>query len=728
MVHIGSEVGGHRLTRLLGAGGFGTVYLGEHRDGHRAAVKVLHRHHLGDPRVLERFEREVRSARKVRQFCTARVLDADPGASPPWIATEYVDGPPLSSVVRERGRRAEGDLHRLAVSTATALVAIHEAGVVHRDFKPDNIMLGRDGVRVIDFGISRILNPEDSADLASSIMGTPRYMAPEQLRGRAVTPAIDLFAWGAVMVFAATGRPAFGASEPAAVMQQVLHGRPDVEGLPDDLLPLVRRCLEKDPENRPTSWDVLVALLGRAGGAPGPRAPRGGAAGTRATGARAAATVTAGLPDTVVLTGEELRGILGEEEGDPTATTVVVPVEEVREAWEAVRSAHPPFTFGGEEYISPSTLAVAFQANWRDALDLLEARGRHGEERLAALKEWELLGAAARRRLQEPLPGTEAGKGVFLAGLVALMDPGLPPNYDGNRYSWHRLVDDTGEPEAFLARHEEALRAGLLDAFGPHHCRTPEEHGDRARDAEGSGPGCVRGAPCRRYGRTAAYLRLLLSAADARRGWNDLVRDLPVDGLHVPLDVPRLVALAHREAASPASGSVDTKALATDNLDLLGEDLLLRVGRAVDAAPEPEKWAVATVLREARPQLARAFQARAPLQLRSERARVAGRAPVQDDTAFFYAGMFTLLVVFAGVALLLGQAGVAAVLGAVGVGAGAVGTATAPGRRRRLRRALMEQQARRDALPPSDGADAEEYDEKVRTLDRALEVLIEGRG
>ncbi|WP_306369176.1 serine/threonine-protein kinase [Nocardiopsis sp. CC223A] len=720
MVDIGSEIGGHRLVRRLGSGGFGTVFLGEHRHGHRAAVKVLHRHHLDDPRVRERFDREVESAKKVRQFCTARVLDADPRADTPWIATEYVDGPPLSAVVREKGRRTDGDLYRLAVSTATALVAIHEAGVVHRDFKPDNILLGTDGVRVIDFGISRILNPENSREQASIIMGTPRYMAPEQLRGRAVTPAIDLFAWGAVMVFAATGRPAFDVTRPAAVMPQILHGRPQVEGVPDELLPLVRRCLDKNPENRPSAWDVLVALLGRAGGTPGPSAPKAGGAGAWPGGA-----VTAQLADTVVLTSEELQETLGAA-GDPT-TTVVVPVEEVREVWETVRRSHPPLTFGGEEYISPSALAAAFQANWRDALDLLQARGGRGAERLDALKSWELLGAAARKHLGRPLPDGAAERGVFLAGLVARMDPALPPTYDGNRYSWHRLVDDAGAPEAFLARNEEALRSGLLDAFALHHCRTPDDHRDPERDEEGNERGCVRGAPCKRYGRTAENLRGLLPVADARRGWNDLVAGIPADTvLRVPLDVPDLVALAHRNAASPTAGSEDLKARATGELDLAGAELLHRVGKAVEDAPEPEKWAVATVLREARPQLAAASRARMALLLRSERARVVRREPVQDETAFFYGGMSALLIVFAGVALLLGAVEVAAILGAIGAGAAVVGAATAPGRRRRLRRARLEQEASSED-PPSDGIDAERYDGQARALERALEVLIEGR-
>ncbi|MFL1379330.1 serine/threonine-protein kinase [Nocardiopsis protaetiae] len=272
MIDVGSEVGGYRLARRLGEGGFGVVYLGEHSDGRRGAVKVLHGRHLDDGDFRERFAREVALARQVSSFCTAQVLDADPDAQRPWIATEYVDGPTLASVVLKEGPRSGGDLYRLAVSTATALAAIHAAGVVHRDFKPENILLGRDGARVIDLGVSRVL--EGGRASASATIGTPRYMAPEQVEGREVTPAIDVFAWGAVIVFAATGRDAFEAPNQAAILLRIISGEPDVSGVPETLLPLVRRCLDKDPRNRPSAREALVVLLGYTDGDPEP--PRTG--------------------------------------------------------------------------------------------------------------------------------------------------------------------------------------------------------------------------------------------------------------------------------------------------------------------------------------------------------------------------------------------------------------------------------------------------------------------
>ena len=156
------------------------------------------------------------------------------------------------------GPLPEGELQRLAVGTATALTAIHGAGVVHRDFKPANVLLGPDGPRVVDFGIARLT---DAATFTSGLIGTPCYVAPEQLAGPRPTSAVDIFAWAGTMIFAATGRPAFDAETVPAVMQRILHEEPDLSGVPPSLLPVVRQCLDKDPARRPSARDLLLRLV-----------------------------------------------------------------------------------------------------------------------------------------------------------------------------------------------------------------------------------------------------------------------------------------------------------------------------------------------------------------------------------------------------------------------------------------------------------------------------------
>ncbi|MEQ4723938.1 serine/threonine-protein kinase [Nonomuraea sp. B19D2] len=250
-----TAVGPYRLFGRLGAGGQGVVYLSQGPDGRPVAVKVL-REALAD----ERFAKEVEAARRVEPFCIAQVLDASLGGRP-YIVTEYVEGPSL----QQAGRHVGADLQRLAVATATALAAIHQAGIVHRDFKPANVLLGPGGPRVIDFGISRSVEAGPTA--ASSIVGTPAYMAPEQLAGERIGPAVDVFAWASVMVFAATGAPPFGDDSLPAVINRILHNEPQVGDLPQPLRAIVLGCLAKDPARRPAMRDVLLQLLG--GQAPG---------------------------------------------------------------------------------------------------------------------------------------------------------------------------------------------------------------------------------------------------------------------------------------------------------------------------------------------------------------------------------------------------------------------------------------------------------------------------
>ncbi|MEV2271305.1 serine/threonine protein kinase [Nonomuraea africana] len=244
-------IAAYRIVGRLGEGGQGIVYLGQAPDGRPVAVKVLRQSVGGD----HRFAKEIAAARRVEPFCVAQVLDASMGGRP-YIVSEYVDGPSL----QETGRHYGADLQRLAVSTATALTAIHAAGIVHRDFKPANVLLGRDGPRVVDFGIARVA--DSAVTVTSGVVGTPAYMAPEQLAGAYVGPAADVFAWASVMVFAGTGTPPFGNDSLPAVITRILNQEPFLGDLPEPLRSVVYACLAKDPSARPQMRDVLLRLLG----------------------------------------------------------------------------------------------------------------------------------------------------------------------------------------------------------------------------------------------------------------------------------------------------------------------------------------------------------------------------------------------------------------------------------------------------------------------------------
>ncbi|MEW1633117.1 PQQ-binding-like beta-propeller repeat protein [Streptomyces sp. NPDC093801] len=249
--------GQYRLESVLGSGGMGVVHLAASSSGLKLAVKVVHAQHAVDPEFRARFRQEVAAARRVSGAFTAPVVDADPDAERPWMATLFIDAPTLSERVRERVLDAV-ELTRLAAGLAEALRDIHRAGVVHRDLKPSNVLMAPDGVRVIDFGISR---PADS-DLRTEtgkLIGTPPFMAPEQFqRPREVGTAADVFALGAVLVHAATGRGPFDSDSHYLVAYQVVHSEPDLTGLPARLVPIVTRCLAKDPAERPTA-EALIA-------------------------------------------------------------------------------------------------------------------------------------------------------------------------------------------------------------------------------------------------------------------------------------------------------------------------------------------------------------------------------------------------------------------------------------------------------------------------------------
>ncbi|MGI5268628.1 serine/threonine-protein kinase [Nonomuraea sp. CA-218870] len=250
-------IGHYRVLRSLGRGGQGAVYLASAPNGVRVAVKVLH--DLVDETARTRFAREVDAARRVATFSTARVLDVSITGQFAYIVSEYVEGPSLEQLVRRHGPRDEDGLTRLALSTAGALAAIHKAGVVHRDFKPSNVLIGHDGPRVIDFGIARAL---DQVTVTSGKMvGTPAYMSPEQLSGTPVGPPSDVFSWAVTMVFAATGRPAFGEDTVPAIFNRVLTYHPDLSPLPPSVRGVAGACLAKNPEDRPSASDVMLAIV-----------------------------------------------------------------------------------------------------------------------------------------------------------------------------------------------------------------------------------------------------------------------------------------------------------------------------------------------------------------------------------------------------------------------------------------------------------------------------------
>jgi predicted Ser/Thr protein kinase len=261
------RIGEHQVVRLLGEGGQGAVYLAQSPAGERVAVKVLHGRLAADPEVRRRFLREAEVAASVAPFCTARVIGTGMLGEQPYIVSEYVPGPSLDELVKRDGPRTGGGLDRLAISTLTALASIHRAGIVHRDFKPGNVILGPEGPVVIDFGIARTL---DAVATMSHVAGTPAYMSPEQLGDQPVTLASDMFSWAATMVFAATGRRAFTGSNVPVIMHAILHNPPDLSGVPEPLRAMVAACLAKDPADRPTTGDLLRDLTsgdGRGGAA-----------------------------------------------------------------------------------------------------------------------------------------------------------------------------------------------------------------------------------------------------------------------------------------------------------------------------------------------------------------------------------------------------------------------------------------------------------------------------
>lgn len=270
-------VGPYRLLGRLGSGGMGRVYLGRSSGGRTVAVKIVHPHFALDEEFRARFRREVEAARRVGGAWTAPVLDADPGAAVPWVATGYAAGPSVTAAVGAAGPLPVRTVRALGAGLAEALTAVHELGLVHRDVKPSNVLLTLDGPLLIDFGIARATDGTASLTSTGVSVGSPGYMSPEQILGKGVTGAADVFSLGAVLTYASTGRPPFTGDSSAALLYKVVHERPGLDDVPAELLGLVTACLDKDPGARPAPAELArglapegAARLVAAGWLPGP--------------------------------------------------------------------------------------------------------------------------------------------------------------------------------------------------------------------------------------------------------------------------------------------------------------------------------------------------------------------------------------------------------------------------------------------------------------------------
>ena len=254
------RLGSYEITGRLGVGEQGAVFLGRDRAGRQVAVKVLHVRLSGEPVARSRFTGAFSSARKVSGFCTAAILDADVEGDRPFVVSEWVDGPSLKELVDEEGLRGSAVVERLAVGVAIAIAAVHRAGALHHDLKPGNVLLGRNGPRLADFGIARALEAVN-VSFPGHITEDPSYKAPEQLSGRGIGPAADVFAWASTILFAATGRAPFGTGSPSEVMQRIVYDEVDLTGAPDALRDVLSDAFVKNPADRPTAKDLLQRLL-----------------------------------------------------------------------------------------------------------------------------------------------------------------------------------------------------------------------------------------------------------------------------------------------------------------------------------------------------------------------------------------------------------------------------------------------------------------------------------
>ena len=256
------NVGSYAILGRIGEGGMGAVYLGRHPDGRRVAVKVVRPELAQDAGFVARFRDEVANAQRVASFCTAQVLDHGESGGRAYMVTEFIDGVSLKEYVNENGELSSGMLQGVAVGVAAALVAIHSAGLIHRDLKPANVLLSFSGPRVIDFGIARALDAADGHTMTGQMVGSPGWMAPEQIMQQQVTTAVDVFAWGCLVAYAANGINPFGKGDFSVMAARLVHGDPQIGALPAPLDRLVQAALDKNPRNRPTAKDLLLTMVG----------------------------------------------------------------------------------------------------------------------------------------------------------------------------------------------------------------------------------------------------------------------------------------------------------------------------------------------------------------------------------------------------------------------------------------------------------------------------------
>ncbi|WP_160050259.1 MULTISPECIES: serine/threonine-protein kinase [unclassified Nocardiopsis] len=251
------RIGRYRLIGRLGSGGMGQVFFGRSAGGRAVAIKRIHPHMAADASFRQRFAREITAARQVSGAFTAPVIDAGPEDEVPWLVTSYVPSLPLDEAVRAHGPLPEASVRVLAAGLAEALAEIHRVGLIHRDLKPGNVLLAEDGPRVIDFGIARAT---DGTAATQSVIGTPGFMSPEQVQGEPLTGASDLFAYGAVLAYAASGAGPFGEGNMPTMVMRIISREPDLSGVPESLRHLVAACLSKDPNGRPGPGEILDYL------------------------------------------------------------------------------------------------------------------------------------------------------------------------------------------------------------------------------------------------------------------------------------------------------------------------------------------------------------------------------------------------------------------------------------------------------------------------------------
>ena len=263
------RIGSYEILSRLGVGGMGTVYLGRSADGGFVAIKLVHPHLAADREFRARFASEAHAGQRVPAFCSAKVLGSGTFEKRPYLVTEHIDGVPLSTFVAEHGPLDLPALHALALGTAAGIAAIHGVGLVHRDVKPSNIMMTFGGVRIIDFGIARALEETSGYTRTGIVMGSLGWAAPEQLEGASPSPAMDVFAWGCIIAYAATGKHPYGPGGLDTRANRILRDEPDLSGVPEPIRAFVSSALHHTAAARPTAQELLLALVGA--GPPGPR-------------------------------------------------------------------------------------------------------------------------------------------------------------------------------------------------------------------------------------------------------------------------------------------------------------------------------------------------------------------------------------------------------------------------------------------------------------------------